>query len=276
MEKNLKILCVGNGDICRKNISKKNNTRLSFFETDKVDEIINILGKHEIDMIFFNGSSDKFPDKKLINYLLHKKKYRTTIENKLKEAQAIAKVGSWELDLINDELFWSDEIFRIFNLDKNKFGASYEAFVDFVHPDDRKIVDQAYQDHLSHKKKYDIEHRILLKNGEIKYVHENCYSKFDKEGNPFKSIGTIQDITDLKMTELELEKHKNNLEELVEERTKELHKANLELKEKTEELEMFNKAMIDREMRIIELKEEVNNLCCNKEENIPYPEIWNE
>lgn len=197
-------------------------------------------------------------------------------EMRLKEAQGIAKMGSWELDLTKNTLYWSDEIFRIFNLNQYQFGASYEAFVKFVHPEDRIMVDTAYKEHLRSKKNYDIDHRILLNDGSVKHVHENCHSEFSESGEPLRSIGTIQDVTRIRLTEIELEKHKNHLEELVNERTRELNRANLHLKEKTEELEMFNKTMINREMRIIELKEEINRLAESVKEDIPYPEIWNE
>lgn len=268
-EKKLKVLCVGKCLADFEKLSEEHNYNVSLI---KADSEFSLLETSEIDLVIFNEADTTISVEKLLSQLDKKKKSVSTIESKLKEAQAIAKLGSWELDIINNSLFWSDEVYKIFNLDKEKFGASYEAFVEFVHPDDRELVNRAYKNHLRYKKVYDVEHRILLENDVVKYVHENCHSEFNEEGDPIRSVGTIQDITNLKMTEIELEKHKNNLEELVKERTKELHKANLELKEKTEELEMFNKTMIDREMRIIELKEEVNNLSEKK----MYPEIWNE
>ena len=140
-------------------------------------------------------------------------------ERRLKEAQHIARVGSWELDLVNNELLWSDEIFNIFEIDQTKFGASYEAFLDAIHPDDRDMVNKAYSDSLVDRSPYEIAHRLKMNNGSIKYVRESCESYFDTHGKPVRSIGTIQDITKLHIAEKELQQHRDHLEELVIERT---------------------------------------------------------
>ncbi|OFX27055.1 MAG: hypothetical protein A2033_06315 [Bacteroidetes bacterium GWA2_31_9] len=117
-------------------------------------------------------------------------------ENKLKEAQSIAHIGSWELDLINNKLTWSDEIYRIFGCKCQEFGATYEAFLGFIHPEDRDFVNDSYMNHINQKIPYNIVHRLLLANNEIKYVNERCRSDFDEQGNPFRSLGTVQDITE--------------------------------------------------------------------------------
>ena len=124
----------------------------------------------------------------------------------LKEAQKIAKMGHWEFNLQSNALFWSDEIYRIFGLDPQEFKASYEAFLDAIHPDDRDLVDQAYTESVEKKKPYDIEHRIVLKNGEVKWVREICATEYDKENEPSRSIGTVHDITDKKLAAEEREK----------------------------------------------------------------------
>ncbi|MDH5370667.1 MAG: PAS domain-containing protein, partial [Gammaproteobacteria bacterium] len=79
---------------------------------------------------------------------------------RLNEAQRLAKVGSWELNLLNGKLIWSDEIFHIFDIDKNKFDASYDAFLNAIHPDDREAVNKAYTDSLTDRKPYEIVHRL--------------------------------------------------------------------------------------------------------------------
>ena len=114
----------------------------------------------------------------------------------LNEAQRLSGVGSWELDLITGRLQWSDEIYRIFEIDPKQFGASYEAFLDVIHPDDRVRVDKAYVDSLENKSPYDIEHRLLMKDGRVKWVREHCHSYFNDNGKPVRSIGAIQDITE--------------------------------------------------------------------------------
>ncbi|MCJ7772088.1 MAG: sigma 54-interacting transcriptional regulator [Desulfobacterales bacterium] len=122
-------------------------------------------------------------------------------ELRLKEAEKIAKIGHWELDLISNTLYWSDEIYRIFEIDPNEFETTYEAFLKIVHPDDRKMVDKAFTDSLKNRTGYDIVHRLLLKNGSIKYVHEKCQTLYDDNEKPLRSIGTVQDITKRKLAE---------------------------------------------------------------------------
>ena len=123
----------------------------------------------------------------------------------LKEAQRIAKMGHWELDLLSNTLSWSDEIYRIFGLTPQEFKASYEAFLDTIHPDDREFVDKAYTESVKKKKPYNIEHRIVLKNGEIKWVREIYTTEYDKEHGPIRSVGIVHDITDEKLATEERE-----------------------------------------------------------------------
>ncbi|MDH5353144.1 MAG: PAS domain S-box protein [Gammaproteobacteria bacterium] len=155
---------------------------------------------------------------------LNEKKLESS-EARLKEAQRLAKIGSWELDLIDNTLVWSDEIFNIFEIDQAQFGASYEAFLDGIHPDDRDRVNRAYSDSLINQSPYEIVHRLQMKDGSIKFVRETCESFFDTEGKPLRSVGTVQDITELHKVEDELKRHRDHLEEIVEERTAEMKAA---------------------------------------------------
>ncbi|MBC7251721.1 MAG: GAF domain-containing protein, partial [Anaerolineae bacterium] len=121
----------------------------------------------------------------------------------LRKSQAIARVGSWELDLITNRLTWSDEVYRIFGLQPQEFGATYEAFLETVHPDDRAAVDAAYMGSLREgRDTYEIEHRIIRRdNGEIRFVHEKCEHVKDASGRIVRSVGMVQDITERKLLE---------------------------------------------------------------------------
>jgi PAS domain S-box-containing protein len=140
---------------------------------------------------------------------------RRASEERLNEAQRIARVGNWELDLISGRLAWSNEIFRIFEIDREKFGATYDAFLNAIHPEDRAAVDKAYSDSLLTRQPYDIVHRLLMSDGRIKYVHEHCESTFDAEGKPVLSVGTIQDVTERKLAENQLAESYRLLEAIV-------------------------------------------------------------
>lgn len=137
----------------------------------------------------------------------------------LNEAQHIAQVGSWELDLIDNVLIWSDEIYYLFEIDKEQFGATYEAFLNAIHPEDRDAVNAAYSHSLQTQEPYEITHRLLMPDGRTKYVTERCASYFDTEGKPIRSVGTVQDVTRLKMVELALKDLNEQLEQRVQQRT---------------------------------------------------------
>ncbi|MCD6577323.1 MAG: PAS domain S-box protein [Anaerolineaceae bacterium] len=122
-------------------------------------------------------------------------------EVRLKKAEHLAQMGYWELDLVKNTLLWSDEVYRIFGLKPQEFHATYEAFLDNIHPDDRQFVNKAYTDSLKDRTTYDIVHRLLLKDGTLKYINEQCETIFDESGTPLRSIGTIQDITKIKQAE---------------------------------------------------------------------------
>lgn len=135
-------------------------------------------------------------------------------EASLARSQEIAHVGSWTLDTVADLLTWSDETYRIFGMEPQEFEATYEAFLEAIHPDDRSMVNNAYSASLREGKEgYEIEHRIICKHsGEVRYVHEKCIHERDQAGVIVRSIGIVQDITDLKKTERNMQKYAEELE----------------------------------------------------------------
>lgn len=126
-------------------------------------------------------------------------------EKRLKEAQRIAKVGSWEFNIVSNALVWSDEIFNIFELEPHQKATSYEAFLNLVHPEDRAAVDEIFSVSLKNKTPYDVVHRVLTCDGRTKYVHERGETKYDSEGNPILTMGTVQDITEQKLAQAQIE-----------------------------------------------------------------------
>jgi len=135
-------------------------------------------------------------------------------EERLKRSQEIAHLGSWELDLEKNELTWSDEVYRIFGLQPRQFGATYEAFLDAVHPDDRQTVDDAYAGSLRDgRDTYEVEHRVVRPDGEIRYVHEKCEHHRDSSGRIIRSAGMVHDITEQKRAQEALERSNRELEQ---------------------------------------------------------------
>lgn len=119
----------------------------------------------------------------------------------LNHAQAVAKFGSWRLDVQQNVLNWSEESYQIFGIPKGT-PLTYEKFLSAVHPEDRKYVDEKWNAALKGEP-YDIEHRIIVGN-EIKWIHEKAELEFDEQGKLLGGFGTCQDITDRKQTEAEI------------------------------------------------------------------------
>ncbi len=122
-------------------------------------------------------------------------------EARLVEAQRIAQVGSWELDLRTHALHWSEEIYRIFELDPKEFGATYESFLATIHPDDREMVHQAFTHSVTQQSSYDLVHRLRMPDGRVKYVHERAEILYAEDGRPMRTAGTVQDITERRVAE---------------------------------------------------------------------------
>lgn len=157
--------------------------------------------------------------------LKHAEQILRDSELRLNQAQHIARVGSWDLNLVSGELIWSDEIFSIFEIQKHQFGATFEAFLNVIHPHDRAMVKHAYESSLVTRIPYEIAHRLLMPDGRIKWVNERCETFFDEQGKALRSVGVVQDVSDLKRTQDELVQHQARLEELVAQRTSELQLA---------------------------------------------------
>lgn len=127
-------------------------------------------------------------------------------EARLLHAQRMAQLGDWELDVASGELTWSDTVYEIFEIDPQRFGASYAAFLALVHPEDRELVDGTYHRSVESRVSYDLVHRLLMPDGRIKHVHERCETVYDIDGLPLRSIGTVQDISDRTRTEAQIAK----------------------------------------------------------------------
>lgn len=150
-------------------------------------------------------------------------------EARLNEAQHLAHIGSWELDIANDHLDWSDETYQIFETDRHVFGGTFEAFIDLVHPDDRDLVRQVYTASIEKDPSYELVHRLLTRDGRVKYLLERCRTIYSEDGTPLRSLGSVQDITAVKQAEQQIRALNEQLERRVQERTAELENANREL-----------------------------------------------
>jgi PAS domain S-box-containing protein len=111
----------------------------------------------------------------------------------LSKAQEIGLIGTWELDIVNDVLVWTDENYRIFGVTKGT-PLTYKIFLNCVHPEDRDSVHKEWT-HGIKNNDYDIVHRIIVAD-QVKWVREKAEITYDDNGNPIKATGFTQDVTD--------------------------------------------------------------------------------
>ncbi|GAB6044077.1 hypothetical protein JCM17961_47610 [Endothiovibrio diazotrophicus] len=132
---------------------------------------------------------------------------------RLLEAQTLAKLGNWELDLTTDRLTGSQQAYRIYEVEPDRFRGTYQAFLELVHPADREAVDRAYRESLRLHTRYSVDHRLLLPGERVKFIHVQCDTLFAADGRPLRSVGTVQDVTDRKRNEAALEAARREAEE---------------------------------------------------------------
>ncbi|WP_155312227.1 PAS domain-containing sensor histidine kinase [Desulfosarcina ovata] len=123
-----------------------------------------------------------------------------------RRAQQIAGLGHWEIIYGMDHGTWSEEMYRIFGLDKEHFNGPLESFLDHVHPDDRKTVAETVANTFENYSELNLIHRIVLPNGKTKHIHVIAHFELDENLHPIRCIGTCQDVTQLKEAEIDKEK----------------------------------------------------------------------
>lgn len=149
--------------------------------------------------------------------LLQRNNHRIQSQNELfSKAQELVNLGTWELNVQSNELYWSDEVFRIMGEEPQSFEPTFERFLEFIHPDDRQALTQLYERSIKERENYQIEHRILTSQGVMRYVSEEGEHIYDKNGLIIRSIGTIHDVTELRQNEKSLLALKNRYQRLLE------------------------------------------------------------
>jgi PAS domain S-box-containing protein len=140
--------------------------------------------------------------------------YNLLLENKIRlnDAQKIAHIGNWDWDLITDELYWSDEVYRIFGLNLQELGATYDSFLNYVHPDDRGHVENVIKEALLDGEPFEIDYKIVLANEGERIIHAQGEIIFDEKYTPVRVRGIVQDITERKKAEEKIQTLVNAVE----------------------------------------------------------------
>ena len=159
------------------------------------DEEISLLDEATNDISFALENFDK--EKEMVEA-----REKIILEDiKLKQAQAVAHVGSWELDFATGIAIWSEEACRIFGVPVDENIQSAKAFYDLTHPEDLGILMKAVNESNATHTDSNVDNRIILKDGTVKYIHTERRFKFDKDGKAKGLYGITQDVTEQKLAE---------------------------------------------------------------------------
>jgi len=119
----------------------------------------------------------------------------------LAESQRLAHIGSWEWDMAADRVWWSDELFRIYGVDRATFEASFDGYMAHVHPDDREHVALDVQRTLELRGNFEREYRVIRADGAVRTLQSRGEVVVDDDGRPIKMFGTCQDVTDFRVAQ---------------------------------------------------------------------------
>ena len=149
----------------------------------------------------------------------------------LAEAQQIGEIGSWEWDIRSNEVTWSDQLYRAYGVEPPTFGASYEAFLNYLHPADVLAFSRVMEVCLEKRLPFSFDHRIVRPDGEVRFMHARGEVLCDEAGTPVRMAGTGQDITARKQIEDEIRRLNADLETRVAQRTADLQRSNDDLEQ---------------------------------------------
>ena len=134
----------------------------------------------------------------------------------LLEAQQISQMGNWSLDLVNGHVVWSAQMYQLFDVDPDAYTPTFESFMAAVHRDDLAAVTATYEASKVNHESHQLEHRVVLRGRKVKWVLQRGHTESDRTGKPVRIIGTVQDITQRKLAEAELNRSHELLRSIIE------------------------------------------------------------
>jgi putative nucleotidyltransferase with HDIG domain len=126
-------------------------------------------------------------------------------ERLLSEAQRIGRIGSWSYDILSDTMLFSDEMYRLLDVQHEEFHHNREDFLVLVYPSDRAMAAKWFTEVRDATQARDLDFRIFHKNGELCYLHCTGAVEFDSAAKPSRFIGTAQDVTERRVAEIQID-----------------------------------------------------------------------
>jgi len=125
----------------------------------------------------------------------------TVSERRYIEAQEMAHFGNWEMDIVTNEMQWTDEVYRVFGYEPQSISPVFSDYLNFIHPEDRGIFEDAFNKVLKDGQLRKIEYRIIVSGRKIKYISNQLKVYFDESEEKTLLVGAVQDVSDLKLSQ---------------------------------------------------------------------------
>ncbi len=148
-----------------------------------------------IDLVDIDGQKYILNTTKDITEQKRAEQERDKLIERLDLATHAAQMGIWDWDIQKNKLVWDDQMYKLYGLQPGDFGGAYEAWLNGLHPDDRKQSDEASQMAVRGEKEYDTEFRVLWPDGSIHWLKATGQVFRDQAGNPLRMVGINYDIT---------------------------------------------------------------------------------
>ncbi|MEZ5935738.1 MAG: PAS domain-containing protein [Alphaproteobacteria bacterium] len=148
----------------------------------------------------FLGSADDITDRRRGELALKEKTEQMAL------AETIGGIGHWRIDLVENSLFWSDQVVVIHGEDPATFRPDLERAIEYYHPDDRAMVQRCVEDGMTRGQPFEFEARIVRRSGEVRVVHSICRVERDRDGKVTVLFGVFADITERREREKERQK----------------------------------------------------------------------
>lgn len=121
-------------------------------------------------------------------------------ERRRRDVQRLSGVGFWELNHVTDDLYWSEEVFAIYEIDGRNVTPTYELFLSLIYEPEKEFVHKAYRESVVMGNQYDIRYRVKAKNS-IKWIEARGMTYYTDDGQPERSIGSVSDISEIIMVQ---------------------------------------------------------------------------
>ena len=185
----------------------RGETPLQLLPSDRQDEVGQLIQAFNalLSMLFKRETALKANEQALAETAKH-----------LEQAQAISQLGNWSFGLKDNTTIWSRQMYAMFRVDPASFTPNFDKFMKAVHKDDRAVVESALKAALTTGVAHQLEHRVVLAGGQVKWLLQRGHTELDAQGQPARLVGTVQDITERKLSETALAQSHDLLKTIVE------------------------------------------------------------